>query len=622
MYFTAKQLADSISKLSNVNPFFGITFLVCKKEMLPIDNSIEFALDSQNAQFLKLHHKLNPMSQWLFQPYKSSDRNKKWIRHDYAAKGLQAINTQTFQHAFTHKPKTRVWGWKQDYISVLNSRLHNDKRIPVFHLSVWLYRETSWANNITVGEIINHFIREFKITQAEVDLLFDMSAPSIKNVASIFQKNKPEWDELKEFFPPPPDASPDQGGTLSCLETHGIGPADHMSMKPADRLTLITGDNGLGKTFLLECSWWALTGTWAERPIYPVATNKKKKVEIKFSIKAEHSKAIQKTTAFDWEKLAWSRTDSRTAIPSLIVYARVDGSFAIWDPVRHFSQDNHTQKNNMFTSSEIWDGYSGRIEGLVRDWVRWQASPSKYPFEIFVQVLKKLSPPDLGPLEPGEPTRIPGDPRDIPTLKHPYGLTPIFYSSAGVKRIITLAYLIVWAWSEHLVAAKLRQSAPEQRIVVLIDEMEAHLHPHWQRTVLPAIMAIGDILSPKVKFQFLVATHSPLVMASSETLFNSEIDSLLHLDLDKNGKVNLRELDYIQFGDVSSWLTSPIFELRHARSTEAEKTIEEAKELQLKKHVTKAEVEDISRQLQKYLSSDDKFWPRWISFAEQYNVVL
>ncbi len=31
----------------------------------------------------------------------------------------------------------------------------------------------------------------------------------------------------------------------------------------------MTGDNGLGKTFLLDIAWWVLTRTWARMPAMP-----------------------------------------------------------------------------------------------------------------------------------------------------------------------------------------------------------------------------------------------------------------------------------------------------------------------------------------------------------------
>jgi hypothetical protein len=46
--------------------------------------------------------------------------------------------------------------------------------------------------------------------------------------------------------------------------------------------------------------------------------------------------------------------------------------------------------------------------------------------------------------------------------------------------------------------------------VVLIDEIEAHLHPTWQRNVVPLLRATFP------HCQFVVSTHSPLVVASAE----------------------------------------------------------------------------------------------------------
>jgi predicted ATP-binding protein involved in virulence len=44
--------------------------------------------------------------------------------------------------------------------------------------------------------------------------------------------------------------------------------------------------------------------------------------------------------------------------------------------------------------------------------------------------------------------------------------------------------------------------------VALIDEVELHLHPSWQQTVLPTLMEIFP------NTQFIVTTHSPQVLTS------------------------------------------------------------------------------------------------------------
>ncbi|MDR0965156.1 MAG: AAA family ATPase [Myxococcales bacterium] len=48
--------------------------------------------------------------------------------------------------------------------------------------------------------------------------------------------------------------------------------------------------------------------------------------------------------------------------------------------------------------------------------------------------------------------------------------------------------------------------------VVLIDEIDQHLHPRWQRTVLAGLKAAF----PNPKLQFIVTTHSPQVLSSVE----------------------------------------------------------------------------------------------------------
>lgn len=623
MFITATQIASSIAALADVHPFHGITFLACKKQGLPVGERVLFPLDSATDSFLRKHHRIDPGSDWFFQPFKSSNAAKKWVRPDYSAKGLQAINTQTFSSAFLHDRNSRIWGWAPDYVPTLASRLPKKKKIPAFHLAVWLYRDKDWPGNLSASDIIDFFVEDFCITNEERQALFDIAPPSTVSLDYVFQPDKPSWYELRPLIPQAPDAKPDQGGTLAYLEIRGLGPADRFVLEPANRLTLITGDNGLGKTFLLECAWWALTGIWADRPAFPSPGRQRTKAEITFAIEGEHAKPERKTITFDWKTLSWPLPKNRPTIPGLIVYARVDGSFAVWDPAKQFGGTNDPNRSrSVFTNSEVWDGLQGRIEGLIRDWIRWQSNPSKYPFEIFTKVLARLSPPDLGQLEPGEPVRIPDDPREIPTIKHPYGTTPIVYSSAGVRRIITLAYLVVWAWNEHVVAAELARTHPQRRMVVLVDEMEAHLHPRWQRSVLPALMSIGEMLAPELEAQYVVATHSPLVMASAETIFNTETDSLVHLELSDAGEVSLHEVDFVPFGDVSSWLTSPVFELRHARSSEAEAAIEDAKALQTRANPSAVEVRDISMRLVKYLAQDDKFWPRWVYFAEKFGVQL
>ena len=46
--------------------------------------------------------------------------------------------------------------------------------------------------------------------------------------------------------------------------------------------------------------------------------------------------------------------------------------------------------------------------------------------------------------------------------------------------------------------------------VVLIDELDLHLHPRWQRVALPALRSVFP------RLQFVVTTHSPQILSSAE----------------------------------------------------------------------------------------------------------
>lgn len=48
---------------------------------------------------------------------------------------------------------------------------------------------------------------------------------------------------------------------LKSLHLKNVGLAPDLQVDWADRINLIAGDNGLGKTFLLDLAWWALTRT-------------------------------------------------------------------------------------------------------------------------------------------------------------------------------------------------------------------------------------------------------------------------------------------------------------------------------------------------------------------------
>lgn len=165
----------------------------------------------------------------------------------------------------------------------------------------------------------------------------------------------------------------------------------------------------------------------------------------------------------------------------MILYAQVDGRFSVCDPARNYwnpkDEASNRRKSYLFRPPEVWDG-NDFCEGLIRDWGSWQREKSR-PFELLSEVLRTLSPSEHELLESGELRKLnASDPKRYPTLRMPYGENvAVIHASAGMRRIIALAYLLIWTWEEHLASAKVRGEAPATEIIFLVDEIEAHLHP-------------------------------------------------------------------------------------------------------------------------------------------------
>lgn len=637
MYLSTEQVKKAYDELAGTHTFHLVTFLACKAHGLPVGTSEHFAIAAYETEHLKSYFGAGPSSK-LFCRVSGVNGAQGWLKSDYPEKGAQKARTSTFKGAFIHEQNTDSWGWETTYVDFLETKLHKKKRIPACHIAVWFFRNHDWPDGTVLQTITDFFFETFNITDDEKERLFDLTIPA-DEVASAFTEAAMTQRQFQTITGRAPDVEPDEGGALAFLELNGLGPARLLAMEPADRVSLITGDNGFGKTFLLECAWWALSGSWADLPAYPRKDAERRDPKIAFSVFAESGPGEKKHVRYDWETDTWPQPKDRPTIPGLVVYARVDGSFAVWDPARARIQSDGDRSKTpgmlSFSPETIWHGSNvessphGRVlcNGVIRDWITWQHSSPRI-FKSFCQVLKRLSPVDLQPFRPGSPTRLPGDAREIPTIEQPYGTVPILHASAGVKRIIAIAYLLVWAWEEHKTQSDLLRKAVQQRMVVLIDEVEAHLHPRWQRVILPALVDVCDDLDPELQTQFIVATHSPLVAASMESFFDKDRDKLFHLAIAEPGDlmspkvVSLSERPFVRYGRADRWLTSDVFELGEACSVEAEKAIHDALRLQEKAKPSRREIQEVSDRLAKHLSAEDSLWPRWVHFAEEHGVEL
>jgi hypothetical protein len=96
----------------------------------------------------------------------------------------------------------------------------------------------------------------------------------------------------------------------------------------------------------------------------------------------------------------------------------------------------------------------------------------------------------------------------------------------------------------------------EQHALVLMDEIDAHMHPFWQKQIIPSLKELFP------NMQFIATTHSPLIVSSLEKenvrIFDRDIES-------GEVAVTLPDIDFYGLR-ADQILTSRMFRLRTTRT--------------------------------------------------------
>jgi energy-coupling factor transporter ATP-binding protein EcfA2 len=146
----------------------------------------------------------------------------------------------------------------------------------------------------------------------------------------------------------------------------------------------------------------------------------------------------------------------------------------------------------------------------------------------------------------------------------PYGEVRFRSLSLGYQTVAAWTADLTWKLFEHFPASA---DPLQEPAVVLIDELDLHLHPHWQRNVRKSISESF----PQV--QFIATAHSPLI---AQTYLDTNIVVLLrrgnHVEIENDPAM------------VSSWgvddvVTSELFGLTSPFAPEIDALIRERKNL-------------------------------------------
>jgi energy-coupling factor transporter ATP-binding protein EcfA2 len=417
------------------------------------------------------------------------------------------------------------------------------------------------------------------------------SAPALNQPARTSRESLPEDADRRDQAPPAYFLS------LRIANFRSFGPEQMLDLsdsngKPA-RWTVLLGDNGTGKTTLLQSlaslqleldddqyfpqasPSFVLNGTRAGEGdvllvanaaygtlltgLLPVAgTNL-------LEVRTETSDLIEKN------RRSMFSVSSDPGLRGLVCYGY--GATRRMGPASLSENWDDDETESLFSdeayliNAEEWllqSDYAALTESPLQERARRRR-------DEVVEVLIKLL-PDVSDIRFRLPSVEPLKPRV--EVETPYGWVAL--------SALSLGYRTLTAWIVDL-AYRLFQRYPDsvnplaEPAVVLVDELDLHLHPKWQRTI------ISYLTERFPNTQFIVSAHSPLIVQAATdaniVLLRREGD---HVVIDN-------DVEAIRGWRIDQVLTSDLFGLESARPPEFEDLLKERNKILGKSKLTKAD---------------------------------
>lgn len=318
--------------------------------------------------------------------------------------------------------------------------------------------------------------------------------------------------------------------SLKSVDLESIGPFESLHVDLTPGWNLLLGDNGVGKTVLLKAIAVALCGkqvdaTAAARLLRSGSASgtislKDENREYTVSLERQDDGSVEVKSASlspiiyeSWLVLGFPALRSvpleRPEGPS----KPKAGAPSVGDllPILHSKPDDRISNIKQWL---INLDYASKAEG--------EGSPSRKLFDDFFTVLQRLT-PDLR-IEPG---KINEKTMEI-MIKTDAGQVPLEAISQGTGSV--MCWIGTLLQRLHETGNDRHQS--QKSVLVLIDELDAHMHPKWQQ------MFVDAFRNEFRNVQIIATTHSPLLVGSLKpeeiwlvrrAPLKSEIDGVVHV---------------------------------------------------------------------------------------------
>lgn len=350
---------------------------------------------------------------------------------------------------------------------------------------------------------------------------------------------------------------------LKSLTIENFKGHEYCELKFEPGFNLLIGDNGTGKTSVLEAASVALGGFISGIDDVPTKHFSKDDIRISavsmgdgsFHRQYETPVRVSCAADIDGEEFTWTRQKRSVKASRSTVEPRDIGTYAnqlARDPhavlpvlnyqsaARTWMQKREASENVFRTDFNRTVGYKNCLDEAsdaktLLNWcakmeqVSWQKNMPISEYEA----VKNAAAQFLSVMNEGQVSQIQFDKQNSELSYVEQGISlPIRCLSAGYQSIIWMVLDI--AYRMAVLNPNLREHAAASPGIVLIDELDMHLHPKWQWKMIEALQTTF----PNV--QFIAATHSPILIASCRNgrLIRVEQDSISYQVTDYGMEIN------------------------------------------------------------------------------------
>jgi len=343
-----------------------------------------------------------------------------------------------------------------------------------------------------------------------------------------------------------------------------------------ERVSVLLGSNGTGKTTLLLSIYDLLifqaSGTSHEHIYYPLTRNIDENTSISLVVKGQQE-TRELGLAYRKEQVSkvpdFKRKYSRGEQPVHLPIVFLTPSRSIKDVLIQgiIKEQTRNERWASHRSSFLKPLTEGGVEE-IKQWIvnryffkkeEWGDSYSR-ELEHFIKNLTTLLPDD-------DKIDFQHVNKDMePIFSTRTGSVPLGAFSSGFQSVIILFWEILNTYQLYYPKS---DNIFLENGIVLIDELEVHLHPEWQRTILNGLRE----LFPNT--QFIISTHSPLIASGcnpGEAIFLRFDEEKKAVLLDTDLPDNLR-------GWSADRLLTTIFGLSSTRDGKWDAKIEQFKSI-------------------------------------------